>query len=258
MKETAFGVRLVDETALQWRSVRSFVLRQLGISDSLVATPENFIKLANTLYELNVSTDAPFADAVRELHELLTSMTKNARRTCRKRNFGKIGYEVYPRSAALRRAVQKARAKKSAAKPRERQPSPAAIKSREEYRAKHLVLVTKDGTQLFDNVKQHATKDLREAFYRSWEWRQLRMKVIKKHARRCMCCGSRPNDLTVDGQPVRLVVDHIKPISKYWHLRLVPSNLQILCDECNMGKGAWDETDHRTDEQKSVQAGVLA
>lgn len=44
---------------------------------------------------------------------------------------------------------------------------------------------------------------------------------------------------------MKIVVDHIKPLSKFWHLRLERSNLQVLCDECNMGKGAWDETDHR-------------
>lgn len=75
--------------------------------------------------------------------------------------------------------------------------------------------------------------------------RTLRMEVIKEYGKACQCCGSQPGEMTVAGKPVRIVVDHIKSISRHWHLRLVKTNLQILCDECNMGKGAWDETDHR-------------
>jgi 5-methylcytosine-specific restriction endonuclease McrA len=40
-------------------------------------------------------------------------------------------------------------------------------------------------------------------------------------------------------------VDHIKPRSKYPHLALRESNLQVLCEACNLGKGNWDETDWR-------------
>lgn len=92
----------------------------------------------------------------------------------------------------------------------------------------------------------------RDDFYLSWEWRRLRMKVIKQYDRRCMCCGATPDDITVGGTKVRLVVDHIKPISKHWGLRLDVTNLQILCDECNMGKGAWDETDHRSESERLI------
>ena len=82
-------------------------------------------------------------------------------------------------------------------------------------------------------------------FYKSWEWRTLRMEVIKESDGRCQCCGAGRGDTSMSGEPVRLCVDHIKPISKHWKLRLVKSNLQVLCDECNQGKGAWDETDWR-------------
>jgi 5-methylcytosine-specific restriction endonuclease McrA len=113
------------------------------------------------------------------------------------------------------------------------------------YQRKHLVLVTADGKKVFNNVREHASRDKREAFYQSWEWRTLRVKVLKKYGRRCQCCGATPANKDSSGIPVRIVVDHIKPLSKYWQLRLIPSNLQVLCDECNQGKGAWDETDHR-------------
>lgn len=82
-------------------------------------------------------------------------------------------------------------------------------------------------------------------FYKSWEWRTLRMQVLKKLGPSCMCCGAERGDLNSAGESVKICVDHVKPIATHWHLRLEESNLQILCDECNQGKGAWDDTDWR-------------
>lgn len=87
--------------------------------------------------------------------------------------------------------------------------------------------------------------DDKEKFYKSWDWRKLRMEALKIHGPRCQCCGSGRGDVDIGGNPVRIVVDHIEPLSRRWDLRLVLGNLQILCDECNMGKGAWDKTDWR-------------
>lgn len=85
----------------------------------------------------------------------------------------------------------------------------------------------------------------KDQFYKSWEWRKLRMQVLKLQGRTCQCCGATPKDRDMGGNPVKIVVDHIKPISKFWGLRLRRDNLQVLCDECNQGKGNWDETDFR-------------
>jgi 5-methylcytosine-specific restriction endonuclease McrA len=52
---------------------------------------------------------------------------------------------------------------------------------------------------------------------------------------KCMCCGSTE----------RIVVDHIKPRRKYPQLALDFDNLQVLCVDCNHGKGSDDETDWR-------------
>lgn len=93
--------------------------------------------------------------------------------------------------------------------------------------------------------KGDPSPDRRETFFRSWEWRTVRMEVLKERGRTCMCCGATSADKTPDGKRVRIQVDHIKPISRYWNLRLKKSNLQVLCEECNQGKGAWDETDYR-------------
>ena len=73
-------------------------------------------------------------------------------------------------------------------------------------------------------------------FYSSWEWKRLRYDFLKQKDRRCGCCGSTPAD------GARMVVDHVKPIRHFWHLRLDASNLQILCNDCNMGKGSRDQT----------------
>lgn len=89
------------------------------------------------------------------------------------------------------------------------------------------------------------TKDRKKEFYGSWEWRTLRIKVLNEFGARCMCCGATPEHKDMNGKPVKIVVDHIKSLHKHWELRLKRDNLQVLCEECNMGKGAWDETDHR-------------
>jgi 5-methylcytosine-specific restriction endonuclease McrA len=78
-----------------------------------------------------------------------------------------------------------------------------------------------------------------DAFLSSYEWRKLRMQAIKLYGARCMCCGATPATGAV------INVDHIKPRKKYPHLALEISNLQILCHDCNHGKGNWDETDWR-------------
>lgn len=76
-------------------------------------------------------------------------------------------------------------------------------------------------------------------FYQSKEWRILRYKALAKYGRQCMCCGATPESGII------LHVDHVKPRSKHPHLSLDINNLQILCEDCNMGKLAWDDTDFR-------------
>ena len=77
------------------------------------------------------------------------------------------------------------------------------------------------------------------AFLVSYEWRKLRMEALIKYGRKCMCCGSTPETGAV------MNVDHIKPRKRYPELALKINNLQILCHDCNHGKGNWNETDWR-------------
>ena len=76
-------------------------------------------------------------------------------------------------------------------------------------------------------------------FLDSYEWRSLRMRVIKHYGPKCMCCGATPQTGAV------MNVDHIKPRKLFPELALEFSNLQVLCHECNHGKGNWDATDWR-------------
>lgn len=78
-----------------------------------------------------------------------------------------------------------------------------------------------------------------DEFYASWEWKRARYEALKRYGARCMLCGAKAED------GARICVDHIKPRSKYPLLQLDVNNLQVLCNDCNMGKGAWDETDWR-------------
>lgn len=98
--------------------------------------------------------------------------------------------------------------------------------------------------RLRKNTKIAAAED-RKSFYQTWEWKQLRYAVLQEYGPTCMCCGAQRGDKTPQGDSVVIVVDYIKPVAKFWHLRLERTNLQILCNECNQGKGAWDQTDHR-------------
>jgi 5-methylcytosine-specific restriction endonuclease McrA len=81
-----------------------------------------------------------------------------------------------------------------------------------------------------------------DEFLSSYEWRKVRMQALRKYGARCQCCGASPADGAV------MNVDHIKPRKLFPHLALDLDNLQILCHECNHGKGNWDQTDWRQDE----------
>jgi len=74
------------------------------------------------------------------------------------------------------------------------------------------------------------------SFYNSRAWQELRYDAIKKYGRQCSVCNA---------TKVELHVDHIKPRSKFPELELEIDNLQILCRDCNLGKGNSDEIQWR-------------
>jgi 5-methylcytosine-specific restriction endonuclease McrA len=67
-------------------------------------------------------------------------------------------------------------------------------------------------------------------FYHSEAWKKARYNQLARSSR-CAACGASAKD------GAKMNVDHIKPLHKYWELRLSPKNLQTLCASCNWGKG---------------------
>lgn len=76
-----------------------------------------------------------------------------------------------------------------------------------------------------------------DEFLRGFEWRQVRMFVLKRDGAKCRCCGATPATGAV------MNVDHIKPRKTHPQLALDPNNCQVLCNTCNHGKGNWDSTE---------------
>ncbi len=105
---------------------------------------------------------------------------------------------------------------------------------------RHLRLVSPVKPKLMPIGAPHPEYVKDTAFYDSREWKELRYLALRNTDGRCQCCGA----CSKDG--VRIHVDHIQPRYKRPDLSLCLDNLQVLCDDCNMGKGAWDSTDWRS------------
>jgi len=83
------------------------------------------------------------------------------------------------------------------------------------------------------------TAKTKKELYSSRVWKILRYQAFEKYGNRCQCCGGAPSD------HLTMHVDHIKPRSTHPDLELDINNLQILCEDCNVGKiNQWD-TDWR-------------
>ena len=84
------------------------------------------------------------------------------------------------------------------------------------YRSKHDLPILKFNTQT--------------NFYRTKAWRELRLSILLESDCSCKICG-----ITSERGAI-LHVDHIKPRSLYPDLALDKSNLQVLCEDCNIAK----------------------
>lgn len=76
-------------------------------------------------------------------------------------------------------------------------------------------------------------------FLETYEWRRIRYKALKKSNGKCQLCGRSPKDGII------LNVDHINPRKTHPEFALSIGNLQVLCHDCNHGKGNADNTDWR-------------
>ena len=63
---------------------------------------------------------------------------------------------------------------------------------------------------------------------------KLRQKVLERDRYTCQLCGYKAGETYPDGEPVRLEVDHIKPLKQGG--KTVEENLWTLCSRCNAGK----------------------
>lgn len=124
------------------------------------------------------------------------------------------------------------------------QPPPRVFSSRRsmlQWLCSMMRPVTFDGRPTSERIEDLAPRSVEDglAFYRTPEWKRARIDALIRLGRRCGCCGASPETGAV------LNVDHIKPLRFNWHLRLDQNNLQILCADCNAGKGNRLEVDFR-------------
>lgn len=80
-------------------------------------------------------------------------------------------------------------------------------------------------------------------FFNSGKWQRLRYEILSESNGCCALCGRSARE-----HGVALEVDHIRPRSRFPNLALTKGNLQVLCFDCNRGKGNRCTTDWRADE----------
>lgn len=108
-------------------------------------------------------------------------------------------------------------------------------------KAEQVKPLVRSNTEIVANLREYYKDDVKsDKFLETYDWRKLRMEALKKYGTKCQCCGASPQTGAV------LNVDHIKPRKLFPELAMDINNLQILCHECNHGKGNWDQTDWRS------------
>ena len=108
----------------------------------------------------------------------------------------------------------------------------------EEIKNRHKLKNTKSEQCLVNKTESHSLSS--KDFYKSKQWRFLRAKILEKYECKCMMCGHSPKE-----HDIVIHVDHIKPRSTHPHLQLREDNLQLLCEDCNLGKSNKYQTDWR-------------
>lgn len=118
------------------------------------------------------------------------------------------------------------------ARPMQPRPSPPRAEAEPDQRR---YVITRTVPSFYNEAE---TKKI-QAFYASREWAMVRYEVLRAFGARCQCCGASAED----GRQIH--VDHIRPLRGFWHLRFEHSNLQPLCNICNVGKGSRHADDWR-------------
>lgn len=99
----------------------------------------------------------------------------------------------------------------------------------------HISYTYEEVTVLYRDVLNLEKKKETVQYQRSLMTPKLRFDVMRRDGFRCKYCGRSEAD------GVKLHIDHIKPVSKGGKTEM--SNLQTLCDECNLGKSDFYEFD---------------
>jgi len=96
-----------------------------------------------------------------------------------------------------------------------------------------------------DGYRLCSLKQGKPAAVRSSVSKKLRFKILHRDHSKCRRCGRTPDD------DVKLVIDHIIPVE--WGGATEEGNLWTLCEECNLGKKAW-----QSDADAAAMEAVLA
>jgi 5-methylcytosine-specific restriction endonuclease McrA len=75
-------------------------------------------------------------------------------------------------------------------------------------------------------------------YYGTPEWRRVRYLFLRQQKRPLTCSLCNRSDGVI-------CVDHIKSVRRYPELRSRLDNLQLLCTQCNLGKGSDFDDDWR-------------
>ena len=155
------------------------------------------------------------------------------------------------KEALKRSRKEKEKKKKEILKQKEEQKIKARKERQKQYEKYHEI-----GTLRCSAYPTDIPYKERKAFYKTEQWIIMRNNFMndKNTVMKCACCGAIPDSdykkveidmnrpqsekdmLYHEFQANRLVVDHKLPIKHFWHLRLEPSNLQMLCGLCNKEK----------------------
>lgn len=114
--------------------------------------------------------------------------------------------------------------------------APAILKSMQQVREVKAQEYNKTLLSNKTTLKSGEVDVSSKEFLKTWEWKTLRYEVLLEQGAKCRCCGADKSTGAI------MNVDHIKPRRTHPELALVKSNLQVLCGDCNMGKGSWDTT----------------
>jgi hypothetical protein len=155
------------------------------------------------------------------------------------------------KEALKRSRKEKEKKKKEILKQKEEQKIKARKERQKKYEKYHEIGIIRSSTN-----PTNISYEERKAFYKTEQWIILRNNFMNDNntVMKCACCGAVPDSdykkveidmnrpqsekdmLYHEFQANRLVVDHKLPIKHFWHLRLEPSNLQMLCGLCNKEK----------------------